>query len=134
MDKGKANTPCEFGVKVSIASTFKGNLIVGARAFHGNPNDGHTLAEPMEQATILMQDSKTKLTAAFIDLGYRGVDADNPGVHIVHRGKAQRISEQEKKQLRRSQAIEPINGHLTADHRLVRCHLKGAQGNRLHAV
>lgn len=29
--------------KVGIASTLKGNLIVGARAFHGNPYDGHML-------------------------------------------------------------------------------------------
>ena len=33
--------PYEFGVKVGIASTLKGNLIVGERAFHGDPYDGH---------------------------------------------------------------------------------------------
>jgi IS5 family transposase len=32
------------------------------------------------------------------------------------------------------QAIEPIIGHLKADHRMDRCHLKGETGNRLHAV
>jgi IS5 family transposase len=31
----------------------------------------------------------TKPTTAFVDLGYRGVDADNPDVRIVHRGKSQ---------------------------------------------
>src|SRR5690606_9271822 len=41
ISKGKARRPYEFGVKVGIASTFKGNLIVGARAFHRNPYDGH---------------------------------------------------------------------------------------------
>lgn len=134
ISKGKAKQPYEFGVKVGIATTFKGNLIVGARAFHGNPYDGHTLVEQLEQATILMQDNKARPATAFVDLGYRGVDADNPGVHIVHRGKAKRISELERKQLRRRQAIEPIIGHLKADHRMGRCHLKGAQGDRLHAV
>jgi hypothetical protein len=34
--------------------------IVGARAFHGNPYDGHTLHEQLEQATILMQGRKMK--------------------------------------------------------------------------
>jgi IS5 family transposase len=53
ISKGKARQPYEFGVKVGIASTFKGNLIVGARAFHGNPYDGHTLNEQLEQACIL---------------------------------------------------------------------------------
>lgn len=134
ISKGKARTPYEFGVKVGIASTLNGNLIVGARAFHGNPYDGHTLHEQLEQATILMQDSAVKPATAFVDLGYRGVDADNPEVHIVHRGKSKRISEQERKLLKRRQAIEPIIGHLKADHRMDRCHLKGERGERLHAV
>ena len=37
--KGKSRQPYEFGVKVGIATTLKGNLIVGARAFPGNPYD-----------------------------------------------------------------------------------------------
>ena len=36
--------------------------------------------------------------------------------------------------LKRRQAIEPIIGHLKTDHRMDRCHLKGEQGDRLHAV
>jgi len=134
ISKGKARTPYEFGVKVGIASTLKGNLIVGARAFHGNPYDGHTLAEQLEQASILMQDRAVKPVTAFVDLGDRGVDADNPAVRIVHRGKAKRISKQERALLKRRQAIEPIIGHLKADHRMERCHLKGETGDRLHAV
>ncbi|WP_341647269.1 IS5 family transposase [Thauera sp. SDU_THAU2] len=134
ISKGKARTPYEFGVKVGIASTLKGNLIVGARAFHGNPYDGHTLREQLEQASILMQDSGAKPTTAFVDLGYRGVDEDNPDVAIVHRGKSKRISQQDRTLLRRRQAIEPIIGHLKADHRMDRCHLKGETGDRLHAV
>lgn len=134
ISKGKARTPYEFGVKVGIASTLNGNLIVGARAFHGNPYDGHTLNEQLEQATILMQDSAVKPATAFVDLGYRGVDAENPDVHIVHRGRSKRISEQERKLLRRRQAIEPIIGHLKADHHMDRCHLKGETGDLLHAV
>ncbi len=49
-------------------------------------------------------------------------------------GKSKRISEQETKLLKRRQAIEPIIGHLKADHRMARCHLKGEIGDRLHAV
>ena len=134
ISKGKARTPYEFGVKVGIASTLTGNLVVGAKAFHGNPYDGHTLSEQLEQATILIQDSAAKPATAFVDLGYRGVDADNPDVHIVHRGKSKRISEQERQLLRRRQAIEPIIGHLKSDNRMDRCHLKGETGDRLHAV
>jgi transposase, IS5 family len=134
INKGKSKQPYEFGVKVGIASTLQGNLIVGAKAFHGNPYDGHTLNEQLEQAAILMQDTGVKPTTAFVDLGYRGVDADNPDVHIVHRGKTRRISEEERQLLKRRQAIEPIIGHLKQDHRMGRCHLKGESGDRLHAV
>jgi IS5 family transposase len=132
--KGKSRTPYEFGVKVGIAATLKYNLIVGARAFTGNPFDGHTLNAQLEQATILMQDTGGKPTTAYVDLGYRGVDADNPGVSIKHRGKYKTLTAQERKLPRRRQAIEPIIGHLKADHRMDRCHLKGEQGDRLHAV
>lgn len=121
-------------MKVGIASTLKGNLIVGARAFHGNPYDGHTLPVQMEQAGILMLDRAPKPMTAFVDLGNRGVDANNPELRIVHRGKPTRLSQQEKKQLKRRQAIEPIIGHLKADHGMKRCHLKGKLGDRLHAV
>ncbi len=134
INKGKSKQPYEFGVKVGIASTLRGNLIVGAKAFHGNPYDGHTLAPQLEQAAILMQDTGAKPRTAFVDLGYRGVDADNPDVHIVHRGKSKRITEEERQLLKRRQAIEPIIGHLKADHRMDRCHLKGETGDRLHAV
>ena len=78
ISKGKARTPYEFGGKVGIASTLQGNLFVGSRAFQGNPYDGHTLNEQLEQASILMQDSRSKPATAFVDLGYRGVDAQ-PG-------------------------------------------------------
>jgi len=121
-------------VKVGIATTLKGNLIVGARSFPGNPYDGHTLNEQLEQASILMQATGMKPETVYVDLGYRGVDQANPGIDIKHRGKFKSLTEQEKKMLKRRQAVEPIIGHLKADHRMNRCHLKGADGDSLHAV
>lgn len=132
--KGKARTPFEFGAKVGLAISVRGNLIVGARAFSGAPFDGHTLHEQIEQAAILMQDTADKPSKAVVDLGYRGVDSDNPGLTITHRGKARSLSAEDHKLLKRRNAIEPIFGHLKADHRMDRCHLKGEMGDRLHAV
>lgn len=60
INKGKSRQPYEFGAKVGIATTLKHNLIVGAKAFSGNPFDGHTLNPQLEQATILMQDSEVE--------------------------------------------------------------------------
>ena len=134
ISKGKARQPYEFGVKVGIASTLHHNLIVGAKAFTGNPYDGHTLRAQLEQAAILMQDTGCKPTTAYVDLGYRGVDAENPGVEIKHRGKKKTLTPKEWTLLKRRQAIEPIIGHLKSDHRMERCHLLGAQGDSLHAV
>jgi len=44
------------------------------------------------------------------------------------------LSDKERQLLKRRQAIEPIIGHLKADHRMNRCHLKGAEGDAIHAV
>jgi len=137
--KGKARQPYEFGVKAGIAVTMKQNFIVGARAFHGNPYDGHTLREQIEQATILMQDIRhdgqaVAPKAVYTDLGYRGVDAEVPQVSVCHRGKKKRLTQWQLKHLPRRQAIEPIIGHLKSDHRMDRCHLRGALGDKLHTV
>jgi IS5 family transposase len=99
--KGKSKTPYEFGVKVGIASTSKHNLIVGARSFAGKPYDGHTLYELLEQAAILMQETGQKPLSAYVDLGYRGVDADKTEIAIKHRGKFKTLSDQERKLLKR---------------------------------
>jgi len=49
MSKGKAHKRFEFGCKVSVAATSRGGWFVGAQAFHGNPYDGHTLADTLAQ-------------------------------------------------------------------------------------
>ncbi|WP_323012059.1 IS5 family transposase [Castellaniella sp.] len=132
--KGKARTPYEFGVKVGIVTTLTGNLIVGARSFPGNPYDGHTLAEALEQASILLQDTGVKPKTIYADLGYRGVDGEIPEYALKHRGKFKRLTPKEQQLLRRRQAIEPIIGHLKSDHGMNRCHLKGQIGDAIHAV
>jgi IS5 family transposase len=134
ISKGKSRNPYEFGVKVGLAMTLKSNLIVGARSFPGNPYDGHTLHEQIEQSTILMQGLGVRPEVVYADLGYRGVDKDNPDIEIKHRGKDKRLTDEERRLLKRRQAIEPIIGHLKADHRMDRCHLKGSEGDALHAV
>ena len=62
------------------------------------------------------------------------VDRDNPDLTIIHRGKAKSLGEPERKLIKRRNAVEPVIGHLKADHRMDRCHLKGEIGDRLHAV
>ena len=82
----------------------------------------------------LLQDLGRSPKQVLVDLGYRGVDADNPGVQIIHRGKYKSLSDHEKRLLKRRQAIEPLIGHTKADHRMDRCWLQGAIGDALHAL
>jgi IS5 family transposase len=133
ISKGESRNPYEFGVKASVAVTHKHGLIVGARAFPGNPYDGHTLAEQLEQTTNLLQDLKVKPTTAIVDLGYRGVDHLVPA-QIIHRGRYKTMSAQQRRWLKRRQAVEPVIGHLKADHGMNRCWLKGSEGDALQAV
>mgnify|MGYP001169815332 FL=1 len=132
--KGKARKPYEFGVKVGVALTHKRGLMVGTRSFPGNPYDGHILAEQLEQVTILTEDTGARPKLVVVDLGLRGVDADNPGVEIIHRGKFKSLTDQQRKWLKRRQAVEPAIGHLKQDNGMDRCWLKGATGDAIHAV
>ena len=132
--KGKARKPYEFGVKASIAVTHRSGLIVGARSFPSNPYDGHTLNEQLEQTRILLEDTGKMPKQVVVDLGYRGVDQDNPHVEIIHRGKYKSLTQQQRRWLKRRQAVEPAIGHLKADHRMDRCWLKGSLGDALHTV
>lgn len=132
--KGKARQPYEFGVKVGIVVTHRQGLMVGARSFAGNPYDGHLLAAQLEQTATLLEDAGAQPKEVIVDLGFRGVDADNPGVMIIHRGKSQSLTVQQRRWLKRRQAVEPAIGHLKQDHRMNRCWLKGSTGDALHAV
>ncbi|AEQ98560.1 IS4 family transposase [Xanthomonas oryzae pv. oryzicola BLS256] len=132
MSKGKARQPYECGVKVGIAVSARKGLIAGARSFPGNPYDGDTLAEQLEQARGLLQDVNVIPQVAIVDLGYRGRDVE--GVQILHRGQAKTLTRRQWRWIKRRQAVEPVIGHLKQDCRLNRCHLKGAQGDALHVL
>jgi IS5 family transposase len=132
--KGKARKPYEFGVKSAVVVSHKHGLMLGARTFPGNPYDGHILSAVLEQAANLTQDLSITIRQVVADLGFRGVDADNPGKHIIHRGWYKSMSPQQKGWLRRRQAVEPAIGHLKSDHRMDRCWLQGPLGDALHTI
>jgi IS5 family transposase len=127
--KGKARTPYEFGVKVSITTTHKEGLVVGMRSMPGSPYDGHTLAEALEQAAIL---SEVTPEVAVVDRGYKGVAID--GVKIYHPGLRRGITRGLRAMIKRRSAIEPAIGHMKTDGKLDRNWLKGALGDAMQAV
>lgn len=108
--------------------------MVGARTFPGNPYDGHILSQQLEQTAILLEDTGKAPKTVVVDLGFRGVDHDNPQVEIIHRGKYKSLTRQQRRWLRRRQVVEPAIGHLKSDHRMDRCWLQGQLGDALHVV
>ena len=95
---------------------------------------GLTLAAQIKQSNELVATSGKVVHEAYVDLGYRGVDADNPGVRVMHRGRIKSMTKLERKRLKRRQAVEPVIGHVKHDHRMSRCHLIGSLGDALHAI
>jgi IS5 family transposase len=129
ISKGKARVRYEFGTKVSIATTLDEGFVVGMRALPGNPYDGHTLAEALEQVEILT-DQRPEL--AVVDRGYRGhgVEATRVLISGTRRGLTPKLISD----LRRRSAIEAEIGHMKTDGRLSRSPLKGSFGDTLFAV
>jgi transposase, IS5 family len=129
ISKGKARVRYEFGTKVSVATTHKEGFVVGMRSMPGNPYDGHTLREALEQVEIL---TDTRPKRAFVDRGYRGHGVQTTAVYIA--GQKRGMTPALRRDLRRRSAIEPMIGHMKTDGRLSRCALKGTLGDALHAV
>jgi len=127
---GKARNPYEFGVKVSLAVTHQQGLMVGARSFPGNPYDGHTLRDVIDQTQKL---TGREIERAYVDKGYRGHDTENPR-RVFISGQKRGVFGVIKRELRRRSAIEPVIGHLKAEGHLGRCYLKGRTGDAANAI
>ena len=130
LSKGKAHKRWEFGVKASFAVTNKEGLVIGARSFPGNPYDGHTLAEQLEQVAII---SDVKPTHCYVDKGYRGHGVEDVAVYLS--GQRRGVNTRRlKRELKRRSAIEASIGHMKNDGSLNRCWLKGATGDAMHVL
>lgn len=135
ISKGKEHKKYEFGNKVSILVTQNTGVIVGATSYR-NPYDGHTLESALEQYRRLVGKSPKTLTA---DRGYKGkskigdtlIQIPKPFNGKTVSGYRQRKLRQ---QFKRRAAIEPVIGHLKADHRLGRNFYKGIAGDSINVL
>lgn len=156
--KGKAHKKYEFGCKVQIVTTSRQSWVVGIDAAHaarhsphddsshddsshddsstdssrgsGTPYDGATLKPALEQMERL---TGQKPERACVDRGFRGRSHHPEGIEILISGR-RGLSAPLKNLLRRRAAIEPVIGHVKADHGLARNHLKGVEGDRINAM
>jgi IS5 family transposase len=132
--KGKASAPYEFGVKASIVTNNArapgGQFVLHAKSLPGNPYDGHTLRDVIEDTQKL---TGCEIERACVDKGYRGHDAHNPR-RVFISGQKRGVFGGIKRELRRRSAIEPVIGHMKAEGHLGRCYLKGRDGDAANAV
>ena len=132
ISKGKAHKRYEFGCKVSVVTTNMGDWVVGVDALHGNPYDGHTLADAVSQAERV---TGRQVKDVFVDQGYKGHNyAGEAEVHITGRRGRQQATATLRKRKKRRAAIEPKIGHMKSDHRMDRNFLKGVSGDRINAL
>ncbi len=129
--KGKAGKPYEFGNKVSVAVTSRGGWLVGAKSFSGNPYDGHTLAEQMQQVRSMIAD---RVGEAHVDMGYRGHDYEGQVIVHVDKRSRGRTPWPLWRWMKRRAAVEPSIGHLKNEHRWERNRLRGTCGDAINAV
>ena len=130
ISKGKVHKRYEFGSKVGVAASSRGGWFVGAVAFAGNPYDGHTLGQTLEQVERL----GVKAHHVFVDMGYRGHDYQGEiEVHVDKRRRG-RTAQSLWRWMKRRAAIEPGIGHLKQEHRMDRNRLKGLFGDKINAI
>ncbi len=134
--KGKVHRPYEFGVKVSVTTTHAhakgGQFVTHIRSLPGNPYDGHTLERVIPDMETLAGNTLKRI---FADKGYRGHNAPpDYKFRVFTSGQKQRVTPAIKRQMRRRSAVEPVIGHLKAEHRMGRNYLAYAQGEAINAV
>ena len=130
--KGKAHKRYEFGCKVSMVTSSKQNWILAIDALHGNPFDGHTLKQSLDQVQRI---TGWQPGHAYCDRGYRGASQEvtDTTVHLAGK-KRKSMKPSVWRWYARRAAIEPVFGHLKSDNRLERNHLKGIEGDRMNAI
>jgi transposase, IS5 family len=132
--KGKARAPYEFGCKVSIATPVTspkgGQFVLHAKALHGNPFDGHTLGPVVADLEKL---TGVETRRIHVDKGYRGHTHPHK-FRVWISGQVRRVTAAIRREMKRRAAVEPVIGHVKAEHRMDRNHLKGRQGDRINAV
>ena len=132
--KGKARAPYEFGCKVSIATPVTqpkgGQFVLHAKALHGNPYDGHTLGPVVADLEKL---TGVETRRIHVDKGYRGHNHPHK-FRVWISGQVRRVTAAIRREMKRRAAVEPVIGHIKAEHRMDRNYLKGRDGDRGNAV
>ena len=115
-----------------------GQFVLHAKALHGNPFDGHTLGPVIAELEALTGIETRRI---HVDKGYRGHNHQEKfrvwisGQSLPRtRSGVRRVTAPIRREMRRRAAVEPVIGHIKAEHRMGRNYLKGRDGGRINAV
>ena len=121
--------------QVSIITTKKTGVIIGALNIEKNDYDAHTVDPAFEQQQRL---TGIILKRAFMDRGYRGISQVRGTKIEIPKPFNKQLNNYQQQQLKngfkRRAAIEPKIGHLKADHRLSRNFYKGLKGDNINVM
>lgn len=135
ISKGKEHKKYEFGCKVSVLTTLRSNIIVGALSFDTNVYDGHTLAPALAQYKELTGRMPKEVVA---DRGYKGTKMIGKTIISIPSNGSKKMSANDKRRVRykfkRRAAVEPIIGHMKSDTKLKKNFLKGLLGDKVNAL
>lgn len=133
ISKGKEHKKYEFGNKASFVKTDSG-VIIGAMGFR-NEYDGHTLQPQLEQVERLTGRLPKR---AKVDRGYKGKKQIGETEILIPSTPKKTDSYYQRRKAskahRKRAAIEPVIGHVKADHRLGRNFYKGVAGDNINIM
>ena len=117
-------------IATPVTSPKGGQFVLHAKALHGNPFDGHTLGPVIADMEKL---TGVEARRIHVDKGYRGHNDPNR-LRVWISGQVRRVTASIRREMKRRAAVEPVIGHVKAEHRMDRNYLKGRVGDRINAV
>jgi IS5 family transposase len=98
----------------------------------GKPYDGHTLATVIPEMEALISNT---IERVITDKGYRGHNAPpDYKFRVFIAGQKRRMTPKIKREMRRRSAVEPVIGHLKAEHRMDRNYLAHRAGDATNVL
>ena len=107
-----------------------GQFVLHAKALHGNPFDGHTLGPVIAELEAL---TGVETRRIHVDKGYRGHNHTQK-FRVWISGQVRRVTATIRREMKRRAAVEPVIGHLKAEHRIGRNYFNGRDGDRVNVV
>ena len=120
------------GVSIATPATKPkgGQFVLHAKALHGNPFDGHTLGPVITELEQLIGVETRRI---HVDKGYRGHNHKEK-FRVWITSQVRRVTRPLRREMKGRAAVEPVIGHVKAEHRMGRNYLKGRDGDRINAV